>query len=110
MYELIGKKARIENGELYIDDKLVNYTTHQGDCCGYAEVDINLKDFDEGIITDARVSRNINLCNETLSLTIFHEEQTMADIDMEAGSGSGWSYGACAILYLDKEELERVEW
>lgn len=75
--------------------------THDGDCCGYAFIDANLT------IKPAELARTPvitaveweeedgNYC-DSISVCIFGEHKQLAEINGEAGSGSGWAYGACA--------------
>lgn len=83
-----------------------------GGCCGYAEFTTNLlyseNDFRNPIITNVTIdSGDSNYC-DTSTVTFYGEAKPLATIESEAGSGSGWGYGAfvtlrCKSLDIDED-------
>ena len=74
-----------------------------GDCCGYANFKANLL-YAEGnirnpIITNVELNHTEDGYDSDCSVfTFYGENKELATIESEAGSGSGWSYGAVVTL------------
>ncbi|MDX1769922.1 MAG: hypothetical protein R3328_00205 [Planococcaceae bacterium] len=83
-----------------------------GDCCGYASFTTNLlyseNDFRNPIITNVSLDNEENSYEGDSSvITFYGESKALATIESEAGSGSGWNYGAfvtlrCKALDIDE--------
>lgn len=89
--ELIGKVININNLEEQIDE---------GDCCGYADIDI-LKDTFEGdvLITDVEIEESEDYnTSESVLVTFYGANKQIYQANLSDGSGSGWDYGAVATL------------
>lgn len=88
--ELLGKKYTLE---LDSDD---------GDCCGYADFTTTMlyskNDINNPIITDIKFLNNDYPSFNTSIITFYGSNKELAHIESEAGSGSGWSYGACVSI------------
>lgn len=96
------------NGEIY-DLKLY---TDQGGCCGYA-------DFTTKLLYDKYSERNPIITNievesledewfcDKVKITFYGEYKPLVEIDAEAGSGSGWTYGACVELYCKELDINK---
>lgn len=92
--------------------------SHHGDCCGYAEADIKpltdvLKVYQEDtssnpVITDIKTNENSNGWSEQIEITFFGESQELFEITGEAGSSSGWFYGATVSIVCDKLQLNEM--
>lgn len=107
--KLLMQTIRLDGGEYIVGNNLLTISTDDGDCCGWADGNINL--FEEGLITDVKAKENDdNDYKEELEITIFHENKELAKINMEAGSGSGWGYGSISTLYLGGDKLAEVSW
>lgn len=96
------------NDEIY-DLKL---ETDQGDCCGYADFTTNLL-YDKHsernpIITNIEIvsSEEEQYCDR-VKITFYGEYKPLIEIDAEAGSGSGWAYGACVELYCKELDINK---
>jgi len=83
-----------------------------GDCCGYADFTTNLlyseNDFRNPIITNVTMNSGDNSYCDTSVVTFYGEAKSLVTIESEAGSGSGWSYGAfvklrCKALDIDED-------
>jgi hypothetical protein len=91
---LVKKGEEVYKLEIISDD---------GDCCGYADFTTNLlytpNDLRNPVITN--VSReDAEYDNQDSSIiTFFGESKPLATIESNAGSGSGWGYGACVSLH-----------
>ena len=96
--ELIGKVINIDNLEESIDD---------GDCCGYADIDI-LKNTFEGdvLITNVETEENEDNygASESVLVTFYGANKQIYQANLSDGSGSGWDYGAVATLSVKLEE------
>jgi len=69
-----------------------------GNCCGFADFTTNLlyseNDFRNPIITNIKSEDEDDGYKTTSLITFYGEEKALATIESEAGSGSGWAYGA----------------
>lgn len=84
-----------------------------GGCCGYASFTTNLlyseNDFRNPIITNVSLDNEENSYEGDSSvITFYGESKALATIESEAGSGSGWNYGAfvtlrCKALDIDED-------
>lgn len=84
-----------------------------GDCCGYADFTTNLlyseDDFRNPIITSVELkNKEGGYDGESSVITFYGEYKALATIESEAGSGSGWTYGAfvnlrCKALEIDED-------
>lgn len=96
--ELIGKVISIDDIEESIDD---------GDCCGYADIDI-LKNTFEGnvLITNVELDdgNRDNYPNNSIKVTFYGANKQIYQANLSDGSGSGWDYGAVATLSVKLEE------
>lgn len=77
-------------------------------CCGYTESNINFSG--EGLITNVEVKDGYEHDGDYLEITVFHQEQKLAEISMLASSRSGWGYGAISTLLIGTAEITSVEW
>lgn len=92
--------------------------TYHGDCCGFAEADVKpltdvLKVSQENtssnpVITDIKTNNDFDDCSDQIEITFFGESQELFEITGEAGSGSGWAYGATVSIVCDKLQLDEV--
>lgn len=106
---LLGKHVtKNADGTLLIDGQEV--TTHAigGDCCAYAYAEV--EHFTDGIITHIKTLDRENYGDSTVAVTIYHENTKLAELMANAGSGSGWSYGAISQILLNGEELITATW
>jgi len=95
---VLQKGEQVVTIDLEIDD---------GDCCGYAHISTDM-------YVEPNSSRNPIITNiehyensddeaysngeNRLTITFYGEQEQLAHIEAEAGSGSGWRYGACATV------------
>ena len=103
----------VNNQEVSLDIEI-----KQGDCCGYADAEIKpltdvLKVYQEDtsnnpIITDIKVTEDSNNYSNQIEITFFGESQELFEIAGEAGSRTGWSYGATVSIICDKLKLDEV--
>lgn len=83
-----------------------------GDCCGYAAFTTNLlyseNDLRNPIITNVSIDNGESDYDSSSSvITFYGESKPLATIESQAGSGSGWNYGAfvsltCKALDIDE--------
>ena len=85
--------------------------SYDGGCCGYADFTTNLlyseNDIRNPIITNVEFERTGGYCDSSV-ITFYGEHKPLAIIECEAGSGSGWYYGAyvnvhCKSLDIDED-------
>lgn len=101
--------------EVKIGDKIheLEISVDNGDCCGYADFKTNLL-YSEGdvrnpIITNVElVANESDYDGESTVITFYGEDKKLANIESEAGSGSGWSYGACVTLHCKTLNIEET--
>lgn len=95
--------GKVFNLEIISDD---------GDCCGYADFKTNLlyseNDCRNPIITNVTLDVREDSDGDSSVITFYGESKPLATIESEAGSGSGWSYGAfvalrCKALDIDED-------
>lgn len=79
-----------------------------GDCCGFADFTTNLlyseNDFRNPVITNVELENKDYHDGDSSIITFYGESKPLATIESEAGSGSGWSYGA--FVSLRRKELD----
>ena len=90
--------------------------TDDGDCCGFAYAQITalsdtLKVYHEDttnnpVITDIKAVHSGDGSSETVEITFFGESKELFEISGEAGSGSGWNYGATVSIVCSKLDLD----
>lgn len=80
----------------------IEVEAYNGDCCGYADFTTNLLYEEENIrnpiITNVELESNGDAYSDSSIVTFYGESKTLATIESDAGSGSGWSYGACVTI------------
>lgn len=92
-----------------------------GECCGWSECYIedslvDLKDKAEAVLVDVveiDYSDDSDCSDRSVINFIFDlgdKKGLILGYDLQAGSGSGWSYGAYVTLYFDKEEVASANW
>ncbi|MNQ86073.1 hypothetical protein D3C85_1012570 [compost metagenome] len=114
MQHLIGKtyKEIVQALSIEQDD---------GDCCGYADVDIidavkDLNNADNAILLDVmKIDYNDDSGDGERVVANFifdlgDEKGLILGYDLSAGSGSGWSYGAFCSLKYNDEEIVSASW
>ncbi|QQO41347.1 hypothetical protein 015DV004_132 [Bacillus phage 015DV004] len=83
-----------------------------GGCCGYADFTTNLlyseNDFRNPIITNVVMDDGDDSRCDTSVVTFYGEAKSLVTIESEAGSASGYSYGAfvtlrCKALGIDED-------
>lgn len=81
-----------------------------GDCCGYANFTTNLlysvNDCRNPIITNVSLENNGDGYGDSSVVTFFGESKPLATIESEAGSGSGWNYGAYVTIRCKALDIE----
>lgn len=104
--------------EVKLGDKIhvLEIVVDEGDCCGFANFDMKLL-YAEGdernpIITNIEIESDSKDYEETAIMTFYGENKKIASIEAEAGSGSGWAYGACVTLRCKTLDIDEtlVEW
>lgn len=120
--KLIGAqivKVNESSIEVKIDEEVhvLEIDTDYGSCCGYAEFETNLL-YSEGdvrnpVITNVELvtKEGVYECDQTI-ITFYGESKELANIESEAGSGSGWTYGACVTLRCKTLNIDETlaEW
>ena len=93
-----------------------------GDCCGWSKCYIedslvDLKEKEEAVLVNVieidYPPEDFDCSNRTVINFIFdlgNQKGLILGYDLQAGSGSGWSYGAYVTLYYDKEEVASASW
>ena len=93
-----------------------------GDCCGWSECSIedslvDLKDKAEAVLVDVVEIDYSDEYSDVSERTVINfifdlgdQKGLIVGYDLQAGSGSGWSYGAYVTLYFDKEEVASASW
>ena len=94
-----------------------------GDCCGWSNCYIedslvDLKDKAEAVLVDVvEIDYSDDADSDYSDRSVINFIFDLGDkkglilgYDLQAGSGSGWSYGASVILYFDKEEVAYASW
>lgn len=102
-YIEVKKDGRIFKLEIVSDD---------GDCCGYAEFETKLFYLPNSernpVITNVTLNYLENYNGVSSVLTFYGESKPLATIESEAGSGSGWSYGAYVQLVCKELEIDET--
>lgn len=89
-----------------------------GDCCGYASID-EIAGVPSGIDTSKLILKNcVEICydepdeNRVVLNFVFTNgiEEIILGYELTAGSGSGWSYGAYAMIVHENQKLAEVNW
>ena len=98
----------VKKGEEHFKLEIVH---DDGDCCGYADFKTNLlytpNDLRNPVITNiTREDGEDDECDSSI-ITFYGESKALASIESNAGSGSGWGYGAfvslqCKALDIDE--------
>lgn len=116
--KLIGAQILTVNEdsiEVKLNDEVfkLEIISNDGDCCGYAGFTTNLlyseNDFRNPIITNVELDNSEkNYDGDSSIITFYGESKALATIESEAGSGSGWNYGAfvalkCKALGIDED-------
>lgn len=83
-------------------DFVAYFDTCDGDCCGYADIKNTLL-FDNSseinpIITKIEKDDTGSSYHDACKITLFGMDKAIATIEAEAGSGSGYCYGACVTV------------
>ena len=93
-----------------------------GDCCGWSECSIedslvNLEDKDEAVLVNVveidYLAEDYDYSDRNVINFIFDlgdQKGLILGYDLQAGSGSGWGYGAYVTLYYDKEKVASASW
>ena len=94
-----------------------------GDCCGWSNCYIenslvDLKNKAEAVLVDVveidySDDADADYSDRSVINFIFDlgdKKGLILGYDLQAGSGSGWSYGAYVTLYFDKEEVASANW
>ena len=115
MQHLIGKTYKEIVGLLRTEED-------GGDCCGWSECSIedslvDLKDKDEAVLVDAVEIDYSDEDSDASERSVINFIFDLGDrkglilgYDLQAGSGSGWAYGAYITLYYDEEEVASATW
>lgn len=97
-------KVSEDSIEVKLNDKVytLEVVSDSGDCCGYADFKTNLLysegDFRNPIITNVEMKEEDSGWDSSSVLTFYGSSKPLASIESDAGSGSGWSYGAFVAL------------
>ena len=119
--KLVGAQVVRINGssiEVKLGDKIhvLEIVVDEGDCCGFANFDMTLFYEEENkrnpIITNIEMKYDNNDYKETAIITFYGENKKIASIEAEAGSESGYSYGACVTLRCKTLDIDEtlVKW
>ncbi len=96
------------NNHLYV----LSIIEDQGDCCGFAEFQSRMffeKDNERNpIITNITLQEEDSYDGASAKLTFFGENKELAQVEAEAGSGSGWAYGASVELYCKELDINET--
>lgn len=106
--KLIGAQILTVNNdsiEVELGEKsyVLEILTDDGDCCGYTNFTTKIlyseNDIRNPIITNvSKEYVDSEIVEEISIITFYGESKPLATIESEAGSGSGWHYGACVTL------------
>lgn len=98
---------KVKLGEDTFNLEIISY---DGDCCGYADFKTNLlyseNDRRNPIITNIELEDKDCYDGESSIITFYGESKPLATIESEAGSGSGWSYGAFVSLTCKELDID----
>lgn len=117
--DLVGYQVvNIDNEQMTVskDGKsyTINFKCDYGDCCGYSDITNTLlfnpqspKENPVIIRVESSDTESENGDEASIRITLFGEYKPLAKIEANAGSGSGWCYGAtvtaiCKSLNLDE--------
>lgn len=103
-----------ESIEVKLDNKVftLDIISDDGDCCGYSAFTTNMlyseNDSRNPIITNVSLKSGESDYDDSSVITFYGESKPLATIESEAGSGSGWGYGAfvslrCKALDIDED-------
>jgi hypothetical protein len=94
----------------------LNFMCDEGDCCGYSNI-FNTLFIDTNDIKENPIITNIEYSStnddyDTIKITLFGGMKKLAQIEAEAGSGSGWCYGATVTVECQPLEMSEtlVSW
>lgn len=115
MEKLIGAQILTVN-EYSIEVKLgenifkLEIDSDGGDCCGYADFTTNLlyteNDERNPVITNVSREDGKEEEGDSSVITFYGESKALVTIESEAGSGSGWNYGAVVTLRCKALDIE----
>lgn len=113
--KLIGAQIMSVNNDS-IDVKLGDnvYTleidSDEGGCCGFADFKTNLlyseNDLRNPIITNIEKENEDDDYSDSSIITFYGESKALATIESEAGSGSGYYYGAFVTLQCKALDID----
>ena len=115
MQHLIGKTYKEIVGLLRTEED-------GGGCCGWSKCFIedslvNLEDKDEAVLVNVveidYLAEDYDYSDRNVINFIFDlgdQKGLILGYDLQAGSGSGWDYGAYVTLYYDKEKVASASW
>ena len=90
----------------------LQFICEDGDCCGFSNVSntlfidtVNAKE--NPIITNIEYD-STNDDSDIVKITLFGEIKKLAQIEAEAGSGSGWCYGATVTVECKPLEIDET--
>ena len=102
-YIEVKKDKEVFKLEIFSDD---------GDCCGYADFTTYLlyspNDIRNPIITNVSRENEESEYGDSSVITFFGESKPLATIESNAGSGSGWSYGAFVSLHCTALDIDET--
>ena len=88
-----------------------------GDCCGWSECSIedslvNLEDKGSAVLIDVVKIDYIGSERAVINFIfdLGDQQGLILGYELQAGSGSGWAYGAYVTLYYDEEEVASARW
>ena len=90
----------------------LNLDAYNGDCCGYADFELNMRysenDDRNPIITNIEIENKDYYSGDSFVVTFYGENKEIATIEGSAGSGSGWTYGACVSITCSELGLDET--
>lgn len=104
-----GFTVKLPNKEI----RCFDFNKDDGDCCGYAEIEGRMlykpRSKKNPIITNVIIKDTSDGEYSAIKINFFGEDKLLATIESEAGSGSGWCYGASAwITCRETKETEAL--
>lgn len=102
----------LKDGKVYILEILSDY----GDCCGYANFTTTMlyspDSIHNPVITNVKTQEGEDGESESVFVTFYGEYAPLVEIDAEAGSGSGWQYGASVTMVCKELGIDEhlVSW
>lgn len=106
-----GFSVRLENGDM----RHFEFEEDPGDCCGFSNVYTKLL-IDEKDLANAPAITNVEIQEDdgettdedSLRVTLFGVNRTLATIDSVSSSGSGWCYGSTMTVRCKETGQEEV--